>query len=119
MMNHGKRPKLPRGLRWDPKSCYICFSWRDVRGSQHQQSTHSADPAEARAFKLNFLREKKDAAQSETCSRKDSSRLPLEKAAELYFNWKAADISSRTMGRNLAPPCLGCVYPVLNYRANR
>jgi hypothetical protein len=30
-MNHGKRPKLPRGLRWDPKSSYICFSWRDVR----------------------------------------------------------------------------------------
>ena len=98
-MNHGKRPKLPRGLRWDPKSSYICFSWRDVRGSQHQQSTHSADPAEAMAFKLNFLREKKDTAQERRVQSEDRSRLPLEKAAELYFNWKAADISPRTIAR--------------------
>jgi integrase len=47
----------------DPKSSYICFSWRDARGSQHQQSTHTADPAEATAFKFNFLRDKKGAAQ--------------------------------------------------------
>ena len=98
-MNHGKRPKLPRGLRWDPKSSYICFSWRDVRGSQHQQSTHTADPAEAMAFKLNFLREKKDVAQERKVQSEDRSRLPLEKAAELYFNWKAADISPRTIAR--------------------
>lgn len=29
----------------------------------------------------------------------DRSRLPLEKAAELYFNWKAAGISPRTIAR--------------------
>ena len=98
-MNHGKRPKLPRGLRWDPKSSYICFSWRDARGNQHQQSTRTADPAEAMAFKLNFLRDKKDAVQERKVQSEDRSRLALEKAAELYFNWKAADISPRTIAR--------------------
>jgi hypothetical protein len=97
-MSYGKRPKLPRGLRWRPKSSQICFSWRDAHGSQHQQSTHTADPAEAMGFKLNFLREK-DAAQERKVQSEDRSRLPLEKAAELYFNWKAADISPRTIAR--------------------
>ena len=46
-MTYGKRPKLPRGLRWRPKSSQICFSWRDAHASQHQQSTHTTDPAEA------------------------------------------------------------------------
>jgi len=98
-MSYGKRPKLPRGLRWRPKSSQICFSWRDAHGCQHQQSTHTADPAEAMAFKLNFLREKKDAAQERKVQSENRSRLPLEKAAELYFNWKAADISPRTIAR--------------------
>lgn len=98
-MTYGKRPKLPRGLRWRPKSSQICFSWRDAHGSQHQQSTHTADPAEAMAFKLTFLRDKKDAAQERKVQSEDRSRLPLEKAAELYFNWKAADISPRTIAR--------------------
>jgi hypothetical protein len=51
------------------------------------------------AFKLNFLREKKDAAQERKVESEDRSRLPLEKAAELYFNWKHADISPRTIAR--------------------
>jgi integrase len=98
-MSYGKRPKLPRGLRWKPTSPHIYFSWRDERGSQHQQSTDTADPAEAMAFKLKFVRDKKDAAQERKQVSEDRSRLPLEKAAELYFNWKAADISPRTIAR--------------------
>jgi integrase len=98
-MSYGKRPKLPRGLRWKPTSPHIYFSWRDERGSQHQQSTDTADPAEAMAFKLKFLRDSKDVAQERKQLSEDRSRLPLEKAAELYFNWKAADISPRTIAR--------------------
>ena len=98
-MSYGKRPKLPRGLRWKATSPHIYFSWRDERGSQHQQCTDTADPADAMAFKLKFLRDKKDAAQERKQVSEDRSRLPLEKAAELYFNWKAADISPRTIAR--------------------
>ena len=50
-----KRPKLPRGLRWRSNSPFIWFSWRDSRGKQHQQSTETADPAEALSNKLKFL----------------------------------------------------------------
>jgi hypothetical protein len=32
VVKNKKRPKLPRGLRWDPKSPYIFFSWRDQHG---------------------------------------------------------------------------------------
>jgi hypothetical protein len=99
MMSYGKRPKLPRGLRWKSTSPHIYFSWRDERGNQHQQSTNTADPAEAMAFKLKFLREKTDGAKERKQLSEDRSRLPLEKAAELYFNWKAADISPRTIAR--------------------
>ena len=98
-MNYGKRPKLPRGLRWKPTSPHIYFSWRDERGSQHQQSTDTADPAEAMAFKLKFLRDSKDAAHERKQLSEDRSRLPLEKAAELYFNWRAADISAHRCAR--------------------
>jgi hypothetical protein len=56
-------------------------------------------PPGAMAFKLNFLRDRKDAAQERKVQSEDRSRLPLEKAAELYFNWKAADISPRTITR--------------------
>jgi hypothetical protein len=34
-MKDGKRPKLPRGLRWKSDSPFIWFSWRDARGKQH------------------------------------------------------------------------------------
>lgn len=98
-MTYGKRPKLPRGLRWKPTSPHIYFSWRDERGNQHQQCTNTTDPAEAMAFKLKFLREKADPANERKQLSEDRSRLPLEKAAELYFNWKAADISPRTIAR--------------------
>jgi hypothetical protein len=38
------------------------------------------------AFKLKFLREKKDAAQERKVQSEDRSRLPLEKAAELSIS---------------------------------
>jgi hypothetical protein len=50
-----KQQKLPRGLRWDPKSPYIFFSWRDERRKLHQKSTEKTDPAEALLFKIRFL----------------------------------------------------------------
>jgi integrase len=98
-MKYGKRPKLPRGLRWDSKSPHICFSWRDARGSQHQQSTHTADPAEAMTFKLGFLRDQRDGADRRKVRSADQSRLPLATAAELYFAWKAATNSPGTINR--------------------
>jgi hypothetical protein len=76
-MKYAKRSKLPRGLRWDAKSPHICFSWRDERGSQHQHSTHTADPAEAMAFKLRFLREKQDVVEVRKVRSIDQSRLAL------------------------------------------
>jgi integrase len=98
-MKNGKRPKLPRGLRWDPKDPHIFFSWRDKRGDQHQQSTRTADAAEAFAFQLRFLREKDDAVAQRRAQSADQSRLALSKAAELYFEWKAATNSPGTIER--------------------
>jgi hypothetical protein len=98
-MKNGKRPKLPRGLRWDPKGPHIFFSWRDKRGDQHQQSTRTADAAEALVFKLRFLREKDDAVAQRRAQSADQSRLALSKAAELYFEWKAATNSPGTIER--------------------
>jgi integrase len=98
-MKYAKRSKLPRGLRWDAKSPHICFSWRDERGSQHQQSTHTADPAEAMAFKLRFLLEKQDVVEVRKVRSMDESRLALATAADLYFAWKSATNSPGSIGR--------------------
>jgi len=54
-MKDKKRQRLPRGLHWDPKSQYISSNWRDSRGKQHGQSTHTTDPARALIFKLDFF----------------------------------------------------------------
>lgn len=89
-MEHGKRPTLPRGLRWDPRSPHICFSWRDERGRQHQQSTQSDDPARALAFKHDFKKENPDAIEERRARAADKSRLPLGEAGRMYFGWKAA-----------------------------
>lgn len=73
-MEYGKRPKLPRGLRWDPRSPHICFSWRDVRGRQHQQSTHTNDPAKALAFKQDFQKQKHEFIEERRMRAEDQSR---------------------------------------------
>ena len=98
-MKYAKRSKLPRGLRWEAKSPHICFSWRDERGSQHQQSTHTADPAEAMAFKLCFPREKQDVVEVRKLRSMDQNRLALATAADLYFAWKSATNAPGTIGR--------------------
>lgn len=98
-MEHGKRPTLPRGLRWDPRSPHICFSWRDERGRQHQQSTHTDDPAKALAFKQDFKKENRDAVEQRRARAADQSRLPLGEAARMYFGWKAATNRESTIAR--------------------
>jgi len=82
-MEYGKRPTLPRGLRWDPRSPHICFSWRDERGRQHQQSTHTDDPAKALAFKQDFQKDNREAIQERRARAEDQGRLPLGEAATM------------------------------------
>jgi hypothetical protein len=88
-MRPGRRSKLPRGLRWDPTSSNICFSWRDARGRLHQQSTGTADPAEAMAVKLRFLRDREAELEKRRLQSEDRGRPSLAEAAELYFELKA------------------------------
>jgi hypothetical protein len=53
------------------------------------QRSPIADPAEAMAFKLRFLREKQDVVEVRKVRSMDESRLALATAADLYFAWKA------------------------------
>jgi integrase len=94
-----KRPKLPRGLRWRSNSPFIWFSWRDSRGKQHQQSTETANPAEALSNKLKFLAKQEHEREDFKAQANEMGKLPLERVAELYFNWKAASSSPRTIER--------------------
>jgi len=95
-----KRPKLPRGLRWDPKSPYIFFSWRDADGKLHQKSTEKTDPAEALLFKMRFLEHQKEKAKDdEEPELSEYGKLPLARVADLYFEWKLANSSERTIDR--------------------
>ena len=98
-MRDKQRPKLPRGLRWKPDSPYIWFSWRDERGRQHQQSTSTADSDEAMVYRIRFLRENQGRVAERRVAALDQSQLPLAKAAELYFAWKAATNAPGTIAR--------------------
>ncbi len=98
-MKGTKRPKLPRGLRWRSNSPFIWFSWRDSRGKQHQQSTETANPAEALSNKLKFLAKQEHEREDFKAQANEMGKLPLERVAELYFNWKAASSSPRTIER--------------------
>lgn len=98
-MKGTKRPKLPRGLRWRSNSPFIWFSWRDSRGKQHQQSTETANPAEALSNKLKFLAKQEHEREDFKAQANDMGKLPLERVAELYFNWKAASSSVSTIER--------------------
>jgi len=93
-----KRRKLPRGLCWHSESRFIWFTWRDADGRQHKKSTESSDPAEALLFKMRYLEEQE--------TRKANGREPvdltnesLERAAQLYFDWKLANNSPETVSR--------------------
>ena len=99
-MSGKKRPKLPRGLRWDPKSPYIFFSWRDLEGKLHQKSTEKTDPAEALLFKMRFLEQQKEKQEDgEEPELAEYGKLQLARVADLYFQWKLADSSEKTINR--------------------
>jgi len=114
-----RRPKLPRGLRWRSNSPYIWFSWRDSRGKQHQQSTETADPAKALSNKLELLAKAEHECEEMETQANDMSKLPLERVAELYFNWKAASNSPETIARErrVFAPVLKFFSPKLPIRA--
>jgi integrase len=114
-----KRPKLPRGLRWRSNSPFIWFSWRDSRGKQHQQSTETSDPAEALSNKLKFLAKQQHEYEDFQTQANEMGKLALARVAELYFNWKAASSSPRTIEREqrIFAPVLKFFAPKLPIRA--
>ena len=98
-MKNGKRPKLPRGLRWKSDSPFIWFSWRNACGKQHQKNTETTDPAKALGIKLDFLAgEQQEIEQIKTQS-EDIGKLPISRIADLYFEWKAASSAAVTIER--------------------
>ena len=98
-MRNTTRPTLPRGLRWDPRSPNIFFSWRDSRGRLHQKSTDTSDPAAALAFKQQFQQENRDGIEERRERTADQSHLALSTAAQMYFDWKAATNAVGTISR--------------------
>lgn len=98
-MKDGKRPKLPRGLRWKSDSPFIWFSWRDARGKQHQKNTETTDPAKALGIKLEFLASEHQEIEEMKTQSEDMGRLPLSRVADLYFEWKAASSAAVTIER--------------------
>jgi integrase len=95
-----RRPRLPRGLHWGPKSPYILFNWRDALGKQHHQSTGTTDPQEALLFKLKFLADREEKLEeTEAEAAEDLGKLPLSKVSEMFFGWKAAKSSAATVER--------------------
>jgi integrase len=89
MQSQKKRKKLPPGLHWDSRSPYIFFKWRDAMGKQRRHSTQTNDPDEALLTKLQFLQEQRQKPQEIEAHTEDLGKLPLNKAAELYFGWKS------------------------------
>ena len=98
-MKDKKRQGLPRGLHWDRKSQYISFNWRDSRGKQHGQSTHTTDPAKALIFKLDFLEKQRESLDQIENVTENLSTLSLRQVSEMYFNWKRASNSANTISR--------------------
>ena len=95
-----KRPRLSYGLRWHSKSQYIWFTWYDAKGRQHKKSTESTDPNKALLFKIRFLEEQKERQEAKPePETPDLRNMPLERAAQLYFEWKVANNSVETVAR--------------------
>jgi integrase len=95
-----KRPKLPPGLRWHSKSQFIWFIWYDARGRQHKKSTETTDPDKALLFKIRFLEEQEDREEGEgEPETPDMKNMSLERAAQLFFEWKLANNSAETVAR--------------------
>lgn len=93
------KAKLPRGLQWKLDSPFIWFTWRDDRGKQHRQSTQTDDPAEAFSFRQKFLEKRKQGLAETRSASGEMAKWPLRRAAEEYFNWKCANSSDATIGR--------------------
>src|SRR5262249_1642799 len=98
-MKNGKRPKLPRGLRWKSDSPFIWFSWRDARGKQHQKNTETTDPAKALGTKLESLASAQQEIEQIKTQSEDMGKLPLSRVADVYFEWKAASSAAVTIER--------------------
>lgn len=95
-----KRPRLSNGLRWHTKSQFIWFTWYDAKGRQHKKSTESSDPDQALLFKIRFMEEQKDREESKSDPETPGMRnMSLERAAQLYFEWKLANNSRETVAR--------------------
>lgn len=99
MTTQKNRKKLPRGLHWDSRSPYIFFKWRDAMGRQRRQSTKTDDPDRALLEKLKFLDQQKQKPEEVEARTEDLGKLSLNKAADLYFNWKTAKNSTTTIQR--------------------
>lgn len=56
-------------------------------------------PAEALSNKLRFLAKREHEREDFKAQANEMGKLPLERVAELYFNWKAASSSPRTIER--------------------
>src|SRR4051812_4899179 len=94
-----KRKKLPRGLHWDARSPYIFFKWRDAMGKQRRHSTETDDPDKALLLKLQFIEQERQKPQEVEAHTEDLGKLPLDKAADLYFAWKSAKNAASTIAR--------------------
>ena len=99
MQTQMKRRKLPRGLHRDSRSPCLFFKWRDAMGKQRRHSTQTDGPEEALLVKLQFLKEQRQKPQEIEAHTEDLGKLPLNKAAELYFGWKSAKNSDTTIER--------------------
>ena len=79
-----KRPKLPRGLRWHPRSQFIWFTWYDAQGKQHKKSTETSDLEKALLFKMRFV-EERETRTADGAESPDLTNETLERAAKLYL----------------------------------
>ena len=68
-------------------------------GKQRRHSTETDDPDKALLVKLQFLEQQRQNPEEIEAHTEDLGKLPLNKAAELYFSWKSAKNSAGTIQR--------------------
>ncbi len=66
---------------------------------QHRQSTGTDDPAQAFAFRQEFMQEQRQNLEAVKSTSAGMGKWPLKKVAEEYFNWKRANSSDATVVR--------------------
>jgi hypothetical protein len=72
-------------------------------GRQRRQSTKTDDPDRALREKLKFLDQQKQKPEEIEARTENLGKLPLNKAADLYFSWKSAKNSTTTIQREGSP----------------